>query len=241
MQLTPRSTFALLIAAAAMSAGASSAMAVDALHWLNDSRSCTASISGNGAGSSWQQPTVSFENFQGAANMVATNGVESWMSHSTELSQMDGDSATFDGWAAGTVVAGIASNPLASEAVARFDVWFSISEPMEYHLSGEVSESGEASSSSVVRLVALNGTVVQEASSAADSARGFELSGVIQPGTYRIFAEAKGRGRTIPLQTFGHGDATCRLAFAVNPVPVAPPPPARPKMISSSVAPRRAE
>ncbi len=38
------------------------------------------------------------------------------------------------------------SNPLMSQAQAKFDMWFSVAEPTQYHIQGELAESGHADS-----------------------------------------------------------------------------------------------
>lgn len=235
MKLSLCSSSAFVIGALA----ASAAMAVDPIHWITDSRNCSANFSGNGSGSSYNDPSVPFDPFHGAADIVAANGIETWMSQCTQFSHMDGDSASFDAWASGTVMSSMASNPQIAQSTAKFDVWFSIDAPMEYHLSGLITESGYADSASFVRLTAVDGTVIEMVSSVSDTARGFQRSGVIQPGTYRIYAEAMGRCRTFSPLTFAHGDATCNMAFAVNAAPIAPPPSPRPKITSSTRAARR--
>lgn len=236
MKLRFCSSSAFVIGAAA----ASAALAVDEIHWITDARNCSANFAGNGSGSSWNDPSLPFDLFQGAADILATNGIETWTAHCTQYSHMDGDSASFDAWATGNVRASMASNPLLAQSIAKFDVWFSIDAPMEYHLGGLLTASGYLDSAAFVRLTSLDGTVIDTVSSVLDTARGFRHSGVIQPGTYRLYAEAKGRCRTLWPIVVARGDATCTMEFSVNAVlPEAPPVEPRPTMTSSGGAPRR--
>lgn len=213
------------------------AMTLEPLHWVTDTRRCSASFSGNGTGSTWQDRTVAFDPFQGAADLLATNGVETWSAHSTEQSEMDTHSVSYTGTATAVIIAGVASLQQHAQSQALLDVWFTIDVAVDYRLHGEVNESGDAESAALVRLTALNGDVLEEIISARESSRTFERAGTLQPGTYRLYAAATGACRTFPATVYAQGDASCEMEFTVDGAMHAPLP--RPTESSATGAPAR--
>lgn len=192
---------------------ATGAMANDPLQFGADIRRCTASYAGNGSGSTWQDRPVPFDLFEGGADIEVTNGLETWISNSLQTSWMDGYTMSFIGSGAATAVAIPLSAPLMAQGQSKFDVYFSISEPTRYRLSGSVGELGHADSQAVVRLSLVGGGVINEVVSRANSTDSFDLSGTLEPGNYRLYAEAMGRGRTTPLLLLSTGASTCSLVF----------------------------
>lgn len=191
----------------------SAAHATDPLQFGTDIRRCTASYAGNGSGSSWQDRPAAFQPFEGGATIDVTNGLETWLSSSIQNSEMDGSSMRFNGAGTATAIAIPLSPPLTSLGQSKFDLYFSITEPTDYTLSGMVSESGHADSQAVVRLSLVGGGIINEEISSAGSPRAFELSGTLAPGNYRLYAEANGRGRTAPLVLISNGNAACSFEF----------------------------
>lgn len=209
------------------------------IDWITDIRRCSASFAGNGAGSSWQERLTPFAPYSGAADVLVSNGVETWGAQATQESEMNGYGATFEADSEAVLVAGVGSNPLTVQAQAKFDMYFTITDAVEYELSGRVSESFHADSLAVVRLSFSPGATIDEAVSSPDSSRVFHFSGVLQPGTYRLYGEVLGKCRTLPPMVMAQGASSCSLEFEVTPVPNNPPPPVRPKITSSTLAPMR--
>jgi hypothetical protein len=192
---------------------ASGAIANDPLQFGTDIRRCTASYAGNGSGSTWQDRPVAFDPFDGGADIEVTNGLETWVSNSLQNSWMDGSTMAYVGSGTGTAIAVPLSAPLMAQGQSKFDLYFSISEPTEYHLWGTVGELGHADSQAVVRLSVVGGGVINEAISRANATDAFDLSGTLQPGNYRLYAEAMGRGRTTPLLLLSTGSSSCSVVF----------------------------
>lgn len=181
-----------------------------------DIRRCVASYAGNGAGSTWQDRPIAFAPYKGGASIDVTNGLESWVSISTQHSEMDESSLHFSGSGAGTAIAIPLSAPLTSQGQSKFDVYFVVTEATDYEIVGDVAEGGYQDSQSVVRLSSLEGVVVNEVTSETDTDRSFRFSGTLAPGNYHLYAEATGRGRTGPLRLVSHGDATCSFEFTAG-------------------------
>lgn len=208
------------------------------LDWVTDIRRCTASYSGNGSGSSWQDRPTAFGAFDdGGADILVTNGIETWSATCSQESTMDGTSATFEANSHATLIADLMSNPLLAQAQSKFDLYFTIAEPMEYSLAGEVSETLHSDSMAVVRLSLVGGSEIESVVSGQDSVRTFQMTGILQPGTYRLYAEALGKCRTLPMMVFAEGAASCRMEFTAGAAPVDPPPPERPRATSSTATP----
>jgi hypothetical protein len=212
------------------SAGAHAAVAVGPISWITDTRRCTASFSGNGSGSSWQDRTTPFDAYQGGADIVATNGVETWTANCIQNSEMDAFGASYSATSHAVLIADVTSIAQLAQAQSKFDLWFSIDEPVAYELNGRLTESGHADSMGLVRLTALNNDVIELVTSSAETGRAFHRTGVLEPGTYRLYAEALGKCRTLPMIVFAEGDASCSFNFNVTPIgPEDPPPrPTRP-------------
>lgn len=220
------------------SSGASAAF-VDTVDWITDIRRCSASFSGNGSGSSWQDRSIPFDGYEGGADIMVSNGVETWSSHCTQESSLAGTSAMFEAQSNATIVAGLLSNPLQTQSQAKFDMWFTVAERVEYAMHGEVTENGHLDSMAVVRLFNIDGDMIENIVSSADSSRAFNVSGILQPGTYRLYGESLGKCRTLPLQLIAEGTAACRMSFSVTAAPVELPPAPRPKTMSATVSPPR--
>lgn len=213
-------------------------LVAEPIDWVTDIRRCTASYAGNGSGSSWQDRPTPFDAFQdGGADILVTNGVETWSATCSQDSTMDGVSASFESTAQATIIAGLTSNPLLAQAQSKFDLYFTITEPVSYQLEGHVSESFHSDSMAVVRLSVVGGGEIGSVTSGQDSTRSFQMSGILEPGTYRLYAEALGKCRTLPMTVFAEGSASCRMAFSVSPAPETPPPPVRPRATSSTDSP----
>lgn len=221
--------------------GASGAASyVGPLEFITDIRRCSASYSGNGSGSSWQDRVVAFDPFQGGADILVTNGQETWSSHCSQDSLMDAGGMSFSASSEATILASTISMPLGAQAQSKFDLWFSIDTPVSYRLRAHVSESEHQDSMATVRLVALNGAVIETVSSSVNLARTVDWTGRLEPGTYRLYAEALGKCRTLPLMVFAHGEATCEMEFEVEAIvedPEDPPPPVRRRRMGSTDAP----
>ncbi len=81
--------------------------------------------------------------------------------------------------------------------------------------------------------------MIENLASTIDATRTFQVSGILQPGTYRLYGESLGKCRTVPMQLIAEGSATCRVEFTAAPVPVTPPPVKRPKTLSATLSPPR--
>jgi hypothetical protein len=195
---------------------ASVAHAGDPLRYTTDIRRCIASYAGNGSGSTWQDRPFPFEPYKGGANIEVTNGLEAWVSESDQSSNMSTRAMTFVGSGSGTAIAVPLSAPLTSQGQSKFDLYFVVSTPTEYRLTGVLSESGHPDSLSQVRLAVVGGGNVQLVQSAANTSTPFDISGTLQPGSYRLLAEATGRGRTGPLVLISTGNASCAVEFVAN-------------------------
>lgn len=212
------------------------------LTWALDLRRCTSSFSGNGSGTSWQDRAVAYDPFQGGSDIEATNGVETWDTHCIQDSQVDTFGATFSASSDAIIMAGILSGPQSAQSQSKFDVYFTIDASVDYTISGSLLESDHADSFAKVRLTTLAGAVLQNVSSSTDSSRTFHLAGTLEPGTYRLYAEALGKCRTSAPMVFAHGSARCEMTFSATPSPVTPPedpppPPPRPTTASSTNTP----
>jgi hypothetical protein len=233
-----------LLATAALLActGAShAALALDGpLSWISDIRRCSASYNGNGSGSSWQDRTVAYDPYQGGADILVTNGLETWSAHCSQESQMDSYGMSFVASSEATVLASPTSSPLSAQSQSKFDMWFTIDAPIDYHMQGRVSEEHHADSMATVRLTDLNGNIIERVTSSPGISRSFDLTGRLQPGTYRLYAESLGKCRTIGLIVAAEGQARCSLEFsaaAVEEDPQQPPPAPRPHRMASTDAP----
>lgn len=195
---------------------ASVAHAGDPLRYTTDIRRCVASYSGNGSGSTWQDRPFPFEPYKGGANIEVSNGLEAWISESDQNSNMSGRSMTFVGSGSGTAIAVPLSAPLTSQGQSKYDMYFVVAATTEYHLTGVVSESGHADSLSQVRLSAVGGGNINLIQSTPNASVPFSITGTLQPGSYRLYAEATGRGRTGPLVLISTGTATCAVDFTAN-------------------------
>jgi hypothetical protein len=214
------------------------ACVADPIDWITDIRRCTASYSGDGAGSSWQDRPTAFDTFQdGGADILVTNGIETWSATCSQDSTMDGVSASFEATSHATIMAGLMSNPLLAQAQSKFDLYFTITEAVAYELEGQVSETLHPDSLAVLRLSLVGGDEIGAATSGQDSTRSFQMSGILEPGTYRLYAEALGKCRTLPMTVFAEGGASCRMSFSASAAPGTPPPPERPRTTSSTDSP----
>lgn len=194
-------------------AGATAAHAVDPLRFNTDLRRCIASYSGNGNGSTWQDRPIAFDRYVGGANIEVSNGLEAWTSSSIQNSSMDGYTMSFVGNADALVLASPLSAPLTSQGQSRFDLYFTIDQPANFSLTGLVAESGHPDSLAVVRLSRVGGPILDEILSSTGASSPFKRSGALEPGVYRLYAEATGRGRTAPLLLTSHGTASCSFQF----------------------------
>ena len=194
----------------------SAAHATDPLRYATDVRRCVASYSGNGSGSTWQDRPVAFKPYEGGANIEVTNGVETWFSSSVQTSEMTGTTMAFNGNAEGTAISVPLSAPLTSQGQSKFDLYFTVDEPTEYRLTGIIAETGHQDSAASVRLSVVGGGDLEFAESSTNSSRPVDFSGTLQPGSYRFYAEATGRGRTGPLLLVSHGTATCAVEFSAG-------------------------
>ena len=209
----------------------------DTIEWNTDIRRCSASYTGNGSGSTWQDRPTALLPFTGAADLVATNGVETWSPHCTQESAMDGSSASYVGWADAAIIAGLLSNPQTAQAQSKYDTFFTLAAPVHYELAGHVGENGHADSMAMVRLTNMDGDIIELITSVADTTTTFSRSGTLPAGMYRLYAETLGKCRTISPQLVSQGGATCEMEFAVAPAPQAPA--SRPTKTSSTPSPGR--
>lgn len=234
MKLSTPAAIVVLLASSGSSAGS---FVDDPIEWNTDIRRCSASYTGNGSGSTWQDRPTPYAPYQGAADLVASNGVETWSPHCTQESELDGSSASYVGWAESAIIAGLLSNPQTAQAQSKYDMWFTLAGPVEYELTGEVSEGGHSDSLAFVRLTNLEGDVIELVSSTADSSTAFHRSGTLPAGMYRLYVEVLGKCRTLPPLLVSQGEAACTMGFAVVSAPAAPV--GRPTKASSTSAPGR--
>lgn len=238
MKLLLTAPAVLLLATAGVQAAAS--WNTGPLTWISDIRRCSASYSGNGSGSSWQDRTVAYDPYQGGADILVTNGLETWSAHCSQESQLDAYGMSFVASSEATVLASPLSSPLMSQSQAKYDMWFTIDAPIDYHLQGRVSESNHPDSMATVRLTDLNGNIIERVTSSPGLSRSFDLTGRLQPGTYRLYAESLGKCRTAGLVIVAEGQAHCTMEFSAVEViedPQQPPPAPRPHRMASTDAP----
>lgn len=194
------------------------ALADDGMTFVTDIRRCTASYSGNGSATTTDSRRIPFEFFDGAANIDVTNGLETWVTHADEQSGMDAGTIVFHGAGQALILATPFSNPLQALGQAKMDVFFTLAEETAYTLEGQVSRSGDAASvSSVTLSIWEDQNIVQESAAApADGAMDFAWSGTLQPGMYRLQAEATAITLTAPPQVIAEAatDATLRFTLA---------------------------
>jgi len=192
------------------------ALAGDHFTFLNDSRQCTAFFAGNASGSAWNYPQAPFTLFEGGADVSADNGIERWAADCFQVSSLTSDFMVFDSTAAATVFADPTSNPLQARAQPKFDVYFSVAAPTQYALVGRISEFGHPDSIAQVTLTrSVSGSpIIESIMSTTDSDQVFSWHGVLEPGTYRLFAEGSARCRTVAPLLFAGGVASCSFSFS---------------------------
>src|SRR5438045_1835783 len=109
------STLVVLVSGAA-------AKATDPIRYLNDSRRCTAAFGGNGSGSTWQDRPFAFQDYQGGVTIQPSNGLETWLGESDQISWMSGEAMAVTGTAQ-ALVTGVATSHIFSQDQANFDIW----------------------------------------------------------------------------------------------------------------------
>ena len=159
---------------------------------------------------------MAHEPYEGGANIEVTNGLETWFSSSVQNSEMTGTTMAFNGNGAGTAISVPLSSPLTSQGQSKFDLYFTVDQPTEYRLTGIIGETGHQDSVAIVRLTLVGGGDLEYVESSTNSSRPVDLAGVLEPGSYRFYAEATGRGRTGPLLLVSHGTATCNVEFSAG-------------------------
>jgi hypothetical protein len=195
------------------------ALAQDAMTFVTDIRRCTASYSGDGSATTTDSRRVPFELFDGAANIDVTNGLETWVGHSDQQSDMDAGSIVFHGAGQVLILTTPLAPPLQALGQAKLDVFFTIDRSARYTLDGNVSRSGDAASVSRVSLSRWQdeNVVLQTVAAPVDGGSDFAWSGVLQPGMYRVQAEATAIALTASPQVGSEAATVCTLSFALLP------------------------
>lgn len=185
------------------------------IHYIGDNRGCSAAYAGDGQGSSWDRPQSRFAEYQGGANMTTVTGPITWDATSLQHSSMDVSSMQFTGNATGSVTAIGRPQTLTSTGTSTFDVTFSLEVAVSFDLSGLVAETGHANSRGIVTLTRLgNGGGVVEQIESVSGPLAFHRTGTLQPGQYRLYAQARGVG-LIPPGILSTGSGECSLNFQV--------------------------
>lgn len=192
------------------------ALRAEPIHYLTDSRRCTAAFGGNGAGSTWQDRPRAFENYVGGVTVQPFNAIESWLGESDQASWMSGSQMSFAG-AAHATVSGTPTSHIFAQGQANFDVWFAADAPIDYRLAGLASQLGNTASRVTITLSDINGNAVQTFTSSPGAPTSFNITGHLGAGTYHIVATVLGRAQ-IPTGLISTGSAACGLLFtAVGP------------------------
>lgn len=195
------------------------ALAGDLLSYVTDIRRCTASYSGNGSATCTESRREPFDIWEGGANLNVTNGLETWITHAQQQSDMDGVSVTFDGSGTTLAIATPLSNSLQALAQSKLDLFFTIEAPTRYALLGSVAEAGcpDSFSRVVLSQYATGNPVIQSVTTGPDGGAEFSWSGTLEPGMYRLEAEATARSRTVSPVLLSEGAASCTMEFRTAP------------------------
>jgi hypothetical protein len=195
---------------------ASSASATDPIRYINDFRRCTAAFGGNGSGSTWQDRPVRFGNYHGGVTLQPSNGLESWLGESDQVSWMDGMAMALTATARASVVGGPDSH-IYAQGQANFDIWFAADDAIDYTLSGELSEAGNTLSASTVTLTTDGGDMLQTAVSNPDAPSYYQYGGHLEPGIYHLVLTTYARAE-VPPGLLSTATASSSLLFsAVQP------------------------
>jgi hypothetical protein len=195
------------------------ALAGDLLSYVTDIRRCTASYSGNGSATCTESRREPFEFWEGGANLNVTNGLETWVTSAQQRSDLDGVSVTFDGSGTTLAIAAPLSNPLQALAQSKLDLFFTVEAPTRYELFGRVAEGGcpDSLSRVVLSMYATGNPVLQSVTTGAEGVAEFSWSGTLEPGMYRLEAEASARSRTVSPVLLSEGVASCTMEFRTAP------------------------
>src|SRR5688572_10399691 len=195
------------------------AFAGDFLTYVTDIRRCTASYSGNGSATSTESRRDPFEFWEGGANLNVTNGLETWVTSAQQQSDLDGVSVIFEGSGTTLTIATPLSNSLQALAQSKLDLFFNVETPARYVLFGRASEGGCPDSFARVVLseYATGNPVLQSITTGADGVAEFSWSGTLEPGMYRLEAEATARSRTVSPVLLSEGVASCVMEFRTAP------------------------
>jgi hypothetical protein len=193
--------------------GASAALATDPIRYVSDHRRCTAAFGGNGAGSTWQDRPVAFGDYQGGVTLQPSNGLETWLGESDQVSWMNGMAMAMTSTAQSSVT-GTPTSHVFAQGQSNFDVWFAADDTIYYILSGTLDEAGNSLSAVTITLSDVDGAVIETATSAPDVPTTMDRNGQLAPGTYHMLATIYARAE-IPPGVVSGGTARCSMYFSV--------------------------